>query len=74
MKGVCDDRGGSERGRERRERWFHCCWDAVTKLAGSSRIVQRKKLSMLRSMSTSFGVTTLRTMLFLLWPVAQARL
>lgn len=50
----------------------HC--DALAKLGGSSRIVHRKKLSMLRSMSTSFGVTTLRTMLFLLWPVAHAML
>lgn len=43
-------------------------------LSGSSRIVTRKNDSMLRSSSTSFGVTTLRTMLFLLWPDAQAML
>lgn len=36
--------------------------------------MQRKKLSMLRSMSVSLGVTTLMTMLFLFWPVAQAML
>jgi len=66
-----EDEDGSSRRADRGER--HYC-DAVAKLCGSSTILMRKKLSMLRSMSTSAGVTMLSTMPPLLCPVAQAML